>query len=427
MNNGTDEMIKRKREVFMTRKQAGSRLFWCLFGLYTINILGKTSFSAATAVLVDEMVLTKTQAGLVGGAFWLLYAVGQFAGGFITNRVSSYRLIQITVVTSAAANLILAFLDDFLPMLIVWGLSGLLQFGLWPAVLKIVSTELDPGEQTKAMNRLALCYCLGSALSYVLTSVILRVGTWQAIFIAAGILTAASMVAVLYAEHRLSPMLARAKGPEKETAKPRQEKLTWDIVWASGLIFFCVLTVIKGIADTGIKNWMPTIMVETYHATPSFTAALSVILLVTNVFGVVFCMKLYDLFHNDELKTLRVLFLMALPMMLLLLKLEDMNIFVCTLLMCLITILMYGSGQILIMHYPGRFLIYGQTAAVGGIVNSFAAAGNVIATYGSGYVADNYGWTEMIILWNVLVVVFLILTVAMIPLWKKFRRADLRK
>ena len=51
------------------REKASSRLFISLFVIYTIHIIGKTSFSAATVGLVDEAILTKTQAGLISGAY----------------------------------------------------------------------------------------------------------------------------------------------------------------------------------------------------------------------------------------------------------------------------------------------------------------------------------------------------------------------
>lgn len=45
-----------------------------MFFVYTANIIGKTSFSAATAALVSENILSKTEAGVIGAGFWFLYA-----------------------------------------------------------------------------------------------------------------------------------------------------------------------------------------------------------------------------------------------------------------------------------------------------------------------------------------------------------------
>lgn len=407
----------------MTKQKASLQLFWCLFFVYTINIIGKTSFSAATVALIDEAVLTKTQAGLISGVFWLLYAVGQFAGGFVTNKLSCYTMINITIVGSAVSNLMMAFTEEYMLMLIAWSFGGIIQFGMWPAILKLISTEIVASQRTSVMGRLAFCYCLGSILSYIFTAVILATLSWRYIFICCGIITGISILGSLYAGQRLSPIL-REQETQTETVSRKKGKLTWDIVWKSELIFFCMLMLIKGIADTGIKNWMPTIMMETYGASPSYTSLLSVALLFTNIFGVVLCTKIYDRVRCDELITLRILYILIVPMLLLLLNFANMNIYITTVLMSGITISIYGSGQILQMNYPGRFQIWGLTAAVGGIVNCFAAFGNVIATYGSGFIADHFGWNAMIIIWNVLIILFVMLTILMIPKWKKFRRRE---
>lgn len=407
-------------ELQFKRQKYSLSLFWCLFFIYTSNIIGKTSFSAATVALVDASILTKTQAGLISGVFWFIYAAGQLVGGFLANKMPAYVMLNITIVGSAFSNVFMACTEDYVWMLVIWSIGALSQFGMWPAVLKIVSTEILPGHRMMAMGRLAFCYCLGSILSYMFTTVILATASWKYIFITCGIINAAAIIPCVYASGRLSPVLKQDE--VKLVVKDnRQEKLTWDVIYKSGLIFFCLLMVIKSIVDNGIKSWMPTIMMETYGGSPSYTSLLSVVLLLTNIFGVVICNYIYNITKCDELKTLIILYLAILPMVLLLLGFTHLNIIIVTIMMSLITLLLYGSGQILQMNYPNRFHRYGCTALVGGIVNCFAAVGNVIATYGSGFIADRLGWNVMIIIWNVLIILFVVLTILMIPKWKEFR------
>lgn len=305
-------------------------------------------------------------------------------------------------------------------MFVIWGLSGLLQFGLWPAILKLLSTEIVAKQRSSAMFRISFCYCIGSIMSYILTAAVLAKWSWRLIFILCGVVGACSILFALYAEHRLSPLL-REEEESREIAKCEKGQLTSELVYRSGLILFCVLMVIKAVADSGIKSWMPTIMMETYGASPSYTSLLSVVLLVTNMLGVLITAFIYEKTKSDELTTLRVLYVAIIPMMLLLLNLKHLNVLIVTILMSGITILVYGSGQILTLNYPGRFHKWGLTATVGGIINCFAAIGNVIASYGGGFIADHFGWNTMIVVWNLLIIVFVILTIYMIPTWKKFR------
>ena len=77
----------------MTKEKASSKLFWNLFFIYTANIIGKTSFSAATAALVSEEILTKTEAGIIGGGFWLnafYVALGELAVLLVLGTILFY-------------------------------------------------------------------------------------------------------------------------------------------------------------------------------------------------------------------------------------------------------------------------------------------------------------------------------------------------
>lgn len=405
----------------MNSERTSNRLFWTLFFVYIANIVGKTSFSATTAALVNDSILTKTEAGIIGGGFWFLYAVGQFGGGFFTKKMSPYLMMLISVLSATVSNLLLPLAGGFVPMFLVWGMNGVLQFGLWPAILELVSTEILPKHRPKAIKRLALCFCVGSAINYILTAGVLAITDWKYIFIICGIVSGVSLLGVVYSWTRLSPTL-KTEGMKNVYDANRKEKLTWPIVRDSSLIVFCIMMIIKSVVDTGIKNWMPTIMIETYEATPSFASLLSVVLLVTNLVGITIGSYIYERTKSDELKTLRILYVIMMPMMVLLVGFRNMNILITTVIMSAITLLIYGSGQVLQMNYPGRFQRWGMAAAIGGVINGFASLGSMIATYSGGFIADHFGWDAMIGIWNGLVILFVILNVMSAKKWKQFRK-----
>ena len=404
------------------KEKLSSRLFVCLFFVYTSSIIARMSFSAVTVALVGEEVLTKTEAGLISSVFWLLYAVGQIFGGFLTKKISPYILIESTIVSSALTNLLLAFTKEFWIMLVIWGIGGILQFGMWPAILELISTEIVPKQRATVTGRLAFCYCLGSIVSYALTAVVLEFLSWRHVFIWCGVINAMVLVLALYGHKKLSPVLRQEEKTESFAVK--SEKITKDMFWKSVLPSFCAFILILGFVETGIKSWMPTIMMETYGASPSYTSFLTVILLITNIFGVLICHYIYEKRQHDELGTLKVMYIMIVPMILCLMNFKGMSIYIATALMSGITVLMYGSKQIILMNYPARFYAWGLTAAVGGIINAFGALGNVLATYGSGFIADTFGWGELIVVWNVLIILFVLIVILSTPLWRKFRRRE---
>ncbi|MBQ2999365.1 MAG: MFS transporter [Clostridia bacterium] len=406
------------------------KLFTCLFLLYVLNVFGKIAFSAVTVELVDAEIMTKTQAGLVNAAFWFAYAAGQMFGGIVASKMSPYRMLSITLLSSFAANALIVVFDSFVPILILWTINGFMQFGMWPAILRIVATDLLPTHRTKGLARMGYCYAIGSIISYLLTSGILLILPWQSLFAACAIVNLGSLVFVYLMSKRYAPIIhthlhgTTELKPVVEAPKTPKAKLTFALVWGSGLIFFTAIVFFRNLTDTCIKNWMPTILTETYGASPSFTLLLSVVLLIINIFGVIFCSMLYKKLKRDEARTIAVLFLVALPMTVLLLNFKSFPMLVTTLLMILITMVVNSTGQVTAMFYTSRFQAFGLTAFVGGFVNAFAALGNVAASYGGGYLADNFGWNAVILGCLVLVIACLVLSIAVIPIWKKFRQKN---
>ena len=110
-------------------------------------------------------------------------------------------------------------------------------------------------------------------------------------------------------------------------------------------IFFCLLITIRNFVDSGIKNWMPVIIMETYGATPSFSTFLSVGLLVTNILGVMVCMYIYGKTRYNELLALQIIYIIVMPMMLVLLGFENMNMYITTVVMSIVILFVYGSDM----------------------------------------------------------------------------------
>ncbi len=405
------------------------KLFTCLFVMYVLNVFGKIAFSAVTVELVDAEIMTKTEAGLVNAMFWLTYAAGQLFGGIVASKYSPYVLLSITLTSSFVANALIVVFDSFLPILILWTINGFMQFGMWPAILRIVSSDLLPTHRVKGLARMGYCYSIGSIISYLLTSGILLILPWQSLFAACALVNLGSLVFVYFMAKRYAPIihpnrLVKAESSVAQAPKRPREKLTWSLVWGSGLIFFSLIGFIKNMAETCIKNWMPTILTETYGASPSFTLLLSVVLLIINIFGVMFCGVVYKKAKRDEARTLLIFFLVALPTNVALLQFRSFPMLLTTLLMILITVMAVAMGQVLAMIYTGRFQAFGLTAFVGGLLNSFCALGNVVATWGGGYLADNFNWETVIFACLILIACGLAFSAIAIPVWKKFRQKN---
>lgn len=404
----------------MQKEKSSLKLFWCLFFIYTMNTFTKIAFSAVTAAMIKDGVLTKTQAGTVSGVFWLVYAIGQFVGGSLASR-HPIGLLKLSLIGGGVANLLMAFSDSYIPILTIWSANGIVQMGLWPSVLYLLTNYIVPQQRGKSLTYIAYCYGIGSILSHICTAVVLTHFSWNVVFIWCAMMSFISVIPVFYIKKSLMPTLS--EGIEiKKSEKKEKEHLGKGFVWKSGLMFFCTLLLIKSFTESGIKTWMPTILMESHGVSPSFTSVLSVVLLVLNLFGVSIGAIIYRKLRENEVNTLLFQYLTVVPLMALILGFRSMNVYVLTIIFSLITVMLYGSGQVMSMYYPSRFQKVGGVAFIGGVLNCFAALGNVIASYLNGLIADLYGWDITIIVWNGAIIFFVLVTLILMPTWKKFRK-----
>ena len=191
----------------MQKETASIKLFWVCIVLYAINIIQKMAFSATTAAMVSEQILTKTEAGVVNAAFWILYAIGQILGAILVQKVSPIRLLYIGFIGTSLANFAVGLAESYPAMLLVWALSGILQLGVWPSILSLVSLRILPQHRQKSMRNLSYCYCGGSIISYLLTTIFLSIASWRYVYFFTAAIGILPLVLLYYTKNTLFPLL----------------------------------------------------------------------------------------------------------------------------------------------------------------------------------------------------------------------------
>jgi OPA family glycerol-3-phosphate transporter-like MFS transporter len=92
------------------------------------------------------------------------------------------------------------------------------------------------------------------------------------------------------------------------------------------------------------------------------------------------------------------------------------------LLMALIVACTHGVNMMLISIVPKRFAKSGKVSTFSGLLNAGTYVGAAIATPVFALIAENYSWNTNVLVWGVLAAVGTAVCLAVMPLWKKFRR-----
>jgi MFS family permease len=111
------------------------------------------NYSAVLPVLLNEWSLTGAQAGMILSVFQAGYVAAVLASGFFSDRIGGRKVFVISAVETSLAGVAFAlFAKDYLSSLIIRGLAGLGQGGLYVPGMRLLSQWFSPRERGKALG-----------------------------------------------------------------------------------------------------------------------------------------------------------------------------------------------------------------------------------------------------------------------------------
>ena len=160
-------------------------LLCSLMMAYTFMCMTRNCFSSAMVFIVDQGLLTKLQTSVITAVFYVVYAILQIVGGVITDKLNPERFITIGLIGAAVSNIVIFFNQHYVVMLLMWSFNAAMQFGVWPAVFKIVSTMLVPKMRDTSLFIATLASPAGVVSSYAVAAIV--GARWQLNFLISAI------------------------------------------------------------------------------------------------------------------------------------------------------------------------------------------------------------------------------------------------
>ncbi len=131
-------------------KRLRSRTFWGVTGAYALYYVCRMAMGVVKQPLIDGGIFTAAQLGIIGSAFYFVYAFGKFANGFIADYCNVRRFMATGIQISTVVNLLMGVLGLiqgwtgtsatllFVMFVIVWGVNGFCQsMGAPPGVISL--------------------------------------------------------------------------------------------------------------------------------------------------------------------------------------------------------------------------------------------------------------------------------------------------
>ena len=404
--------------VHLENKRVSRQFFVIIWIEYALIYMTKNCFNAAMASIVYEDVLTKSQTGLISAVFYIVYGPLQIVGGILADRYNPENLIKLGLISSGALNVLLFFFHDYITMLVLWAANGFAQFAIWPAIFKIISSQLAPSDRKGAVYYITFASIGGLLLSYLTAAVITR---WEYNFLISGLVLL--ILAVLWVAecHSVDSFMIADQTIQIDSSQMETKHMSTTAVFGkSGFYILVIFYFLRTIVDQSVKAFSPTMFTELYSGVqPSHANLLNIIIIGFTMLGSVYIRKLYPRVIRNEIVGMLVLSAFTLPFCLVLNFIGIIDLSISVICICIIACLLNGTAimnSFQNMHYA-RFE---RSATAAGIINGAASIGIVVTSYGVAVVSDCYGWKAVMALWLSLMALCVLLLAVVIPIWKRF-------
>ena len=256
-----------------TYKRLRSRTFWGVTVAYTLYYVCRMTLGVVKQPLIDGGVLTAGQLGIIGSAFYFVYAVGKFLNGFVADYCNIRRFMAVGIGISALMNLILGLMDLlngplgfgsvtlFVLFAVLWGVNGWMQsMGSPPGTISL-SRWFPLTQRGTRYSIFSSTPPLGKAVSMIMTGFIVAAAGWQWGFLAAAVagFIGLAVSLIFISDTPESEGLPSVQELSGEEIKPMDQKPTRELQkWVfrhPGIWVIAISTAFLYITQHAVSDW----------------------------------------------------------------------------------------------------------------------------------------------------------------------------
>lgn len=379
-------------------------LFFLCWFAYFMSYIGRLNYSSAMTAMIQESVLTKSEAGFISMVYFFVYGIGQLCNGILGDKFHPGKMIFSGLGVAAIANLLMGFTQNFILMSLIWGINGYAQAMIWPPIIRIFAEMLEGSRKIQFCINIVSSQVVGTLGSYLIAAGVMWLIGWKAVFGTAALCLAAMAVVWLWGFKRVEKFSMEHGYLSEETVNNNQEKQKSqgkmsELLIGAGLISVVFPVVIHGMLKDGVTTWVPTFITETYFTSPAFSILITTILPIFNLTGAYAAQYVYRKCKKREYMAAIVFFSVATVSLLGIWVGKSYSMVLTVVLFALITASMMAVNTLFVNMLPLRFEKQGRVSTVSGFLNSMAYLGTAVSTYTIGLMVENLGWNITIGSW----------------------------
>lgn len=392
------------------------RIFAVTWLSYAGFYLCRKNFSVVMPLLTSELGFTRTDLAWILTGYSLIYMLGQFANGLLSDRYGSRFIVVAGLIVSVSSNITMGLgASVFLFMVMMWS-NGYGQSTGWPGLIKIMAAWFRHEERGVVMAWWCTCYVVGGFAATVFATYCATTDTfladlgWRRAFWAPAILlTIIGAVYAILVRDRPSDV-GLPDLPEPGGAASASSQATWkgntallrsvlsdSALWVTGAMYF-----FTKMTRYAFLFWLPLYMTEALDYSDSTAGYTSSVYELMGILGVLLAGYASDKLFQARRFPVGALMLYGLALSLLLHPtLSELGVWANAASIGVIGIMTFGPDAL--MSGAASMDIGSQrgAATAAGLINCMGSCGQLVSPLLVAYVADQFGWNSMFYLFVV--------------------------
>ena len=393
---------KTKQNKIRMSKSAAVLLLICWL-VYACSYIGKLGDSANIVNIEKDFNVTHAMAGMASTFFFFAYGAGQIINGIFCKKYNLKDLVFCVLLISAACNLSVGIIRNFIVIRVLWLINGAALSVLWPSLIRLLSETLKADYSPKVVVVMGTTVAAGTFAVYGLSALFVAIGNYRIIFyLASVILPAIALFWICFYDKLTKACVAEksdesivsATSEEKRNSKQKMSKVMFTSIVSLG--FFAIIT---NLVKDGLTTWVPAILKEQYGVSDSIGIILTLVMPMLALFGTSVAVALNKKVH-DFVGLCGIAFaVIAVLTFCLTLAGEGVHGVVVTL-GCLagVSLLTSSANNVITSMAPLYLKNELNAGLLAGIMNGLCYVGSTLSAYGLGAFADRFGWDAVFLL-----------------------------
>jgi phosphoglycerate transporter family protein len=376
-------------------------LYSLIFG-YAAFYLVRQNFSMALPAISAQYGYTKTQLGTIMTIWAIIYGVGKFVNGYISDRSNARYFMSIGLLGSAVTSFFMGFGSDLYYFGFFWAINAWFQSMGWPPVARLLTHWFSPTELGTKWGLTNTSHQIGGAAIVLMAGYLIQTYGWSSAFIVPAFIVVV-MAALLFNRLRDTPqsiglpsieqhngLAYNPQEAEEEHLSPKA--LVLRVLNNRLLWYVCLANMFLYVVRMGVLNWAPTFLSELKGASLMSSGWQVAGFDLAGMFGGMAAGWISDRFFRGRRGPVSVIYMVLLTTCLIYFwSVPAGSHLMNALVMSALGFLVYGP-QVLAGVAAADFASKKAVGMANGLTGTFGYLGSGLSGVCVGWIADHYGW-----------------------------------